>query len=393
MQSIRIILTGALALALSGMSIACCFVFGTHLAPGREGELYGILGGVADALKAFLPLAIGGALAASQKGRALAGAAMFLVFSAYSFTSELGLYALSREAVASDVQAGKEGYEAAKAERARIASRLKELGPQRPTGAVTADIVAVKQNLHWERSGQCGRPSWSAERTFCGGYEKLQGELASAGEADRLRGQDEKAAVKLSGFGLAAVMRSSDPQSEALGRFTGFSAQSVRDALAVLVAALIELGSGLGLWVAAGGARHGERKEESCALTAKAAPVEPPVAPHVEAVGQPASPRPRRKRTAKPRKALGVGAKVIQFRKAGPAIDPVKAFLETCCAERSGSEAKAADLHRAFRAWAESKDHPALSPKAFGSRLADLGFGRQKRGGVVRYSGLALRAA
>ena len=124
---LRIVLVGALSLALSGISILCCYVFGTHLAPGLEGQLYGVLGGVADALKAFLPLAIAAALAARQKGRAAAGAAMFAVFSLYSFTSELGLYALGRNAVASDAQAGREAYEAAKADRGRIEARLKEL--------------------------------------------------------------------------------------------------------------------------------------------------------------------------------------------------------------------------------------------------------------------------
>ena len=211
------------------------------------------LGGVADALKAFLPLAIAGALMARQRGRAAAGVAMFAVFSLYSFTSELGLYALSREAIASDVQAGKEGYEAAKAERARIAARLKELGPQRPAGTVRGDIAAAKQNRYWEQSGQCSAPSTWGERDHCTKFEKLRGELASAEEADRLRAQDQGFAAKLDGFNLAAVMKSSDPQSEALARFTGFSPQSIRDALAILVAALIELGSGLGLWVATSG--------------------------------------------------------------------------------------------------------------------------------------------
>lgn len=249
MHWLRVILVGALSLALSGISILCCYVFGTHLAPGREGELYG----VADALKAFLPLAIAGALLARQSGRAAAGAAMFLVFSVYSFTSELGLYALSREAIASDAQAGKEGYTAAKAERARIAARLKELGPQRPAGTVKGDIAAAKQNRSWEQSGRCSAPSGRGERDICANLDKLQGELASAEEADRLRAQDQTFAAKLDGFNLAAVMKSSDPQSEALARFTGFSAQSIRDGLAVLVAALIELGSGLGLWVATAG--------------------------------------------------------------------------------------------------------------------------------------------
>ena len=231
-------------------------MFGTHLAPGQEGQLYGVLGGVADALEGVLPIAIAGALLARQKGRALAGAAMFLVFSLYSFTSELGLYALSREAIASDAQAGKEGYEAAKAERARIASRLKELGPQRPAGTVKGDISAAKQNRLWDQSGQCSAPSTWGERDLCTKFEKLQGEIASAEEADRLRAQDQTFAAKLDGFNLATVMKSSDPQSEALARFTGFSSQSIRDGLAILVALLIELGSGLGLWVATSGIRR-----------------------------------------------------------------------------------------------------------------------------------------
>ena len=255
MHWVLIILVGALSLALSGISILCCYVFGTHLAPGREGELYGVLGGVADALKAFLPIAIGAALVASQKGRAAAGAAMFAVFSLYSFTSELGLYALSRSAITSDAQASKEGYQAAKDERARIAARLKELGPQRPTGAVKGDIAAAKQNRLWAQSEQCGRLTYATERTFCANLEKLQGELASAEEADRLRAQDQGFVAKLDGFNLATVMQSTDPQSEALSRFTGFSGQSIRDGLAILVAALIELGSGLGLWVATAGLR------------------------------------------------------------------------------------------------------------------------------------------
>ena len=46
-----------------------------------------------------------------------------------------------------------------------------------------------------------------------------------------------------------------DRWSACPSRFTGFSSQSSRDALAVLVAALIELGSGLGLWVATAGTK------------------------------------------------------------------------------------------------------------------------------------------
>src|SRR5208337_4886613 len=166
------------------------------------------------------------------------------------------------------------------------------------------DIAAARQSHHWQQSGECKAPSWAGEKNFCAGIERLNGELAMAEEAGRLRDQDEKHAAKLSGFDLAAVMRSADPQSEALARFTGFAAPSVRDALAVLVAVLIELGSGLGLWVAAGGANHGGRKEESHATAVRQEPPPLPVAPPIEAApGQPAPPLPgARKRPKKARK-------------------------------------------------------------------------------------------
>jgi hypothetical protein len=86
MQTIRLIVGTVLALALSGISILCCFVFGQHLAPGQEGLLYGVLGGVADALKAVLPIGITAALSTGQRARALTGMLLFFTFSAQAPT-------------------------------------------------------------------------------------------------------------------------------------------------------------------------------------------------------------------------------------------------------------------------------------------------------------------
>ena len=186
--------------------------------------------------------------------------------------------------------------------------------------------------------------------------------------------RDDKIGQQLSGFDLASVMRSADPQSEALSRFTGLSASTVRDALAVLVAVLIELGSGLGLWVATAGAGAGVTKAR----------------PPVGDTGK--------KERAASGLPCGSGelsamacADGITPRKRGKPIDPVRAFLKSCCAERRGAEATAADLHRAFQAWAANQDQGPLSPKAFGTRLGELGFERVKRGGTVRYAGLCVR--
>lgn len=258
----RIGIGSALALALSGISVACCFVFGTHLAPGVEGWIYGALGAVADALKSLLPLTISAAILARQKSRAIVGGVLFLAFTAYSFTSELGLYALGRDAMASEAAAGREAYADLKQERDRIAARLKELGAQRPAGTVRGDIAAAKQSKHYEASGECKTPSWNPERDLCVKLEKLTGELASAEEAEKLRLKDEGLATKLEGIDLTAALKSTDAQAEALARLTGVSATSIKDALAIMVAILIELGSGLGLYAVTAGAGHAQPKQD-----------------------------------------------------------------------------------------------------------------------------------
>ena len=248
---VKTVIGGALVLALSGISITCCFVFGQHLAPGNEGMLYGVLGAVADAFKALLPLLITAALMARHRVRAIAGIVMFAVISLYSFASEIGLYALSRDAVSSSAGADKEAWQSLKDERARIQKRLAGLGEAiRLPDAIRADIAAQKQSAAWTSSKECTDATAVTSRTFCAGIERLKGELATAEEAAQLRVQDTNLGARLGGVDLASAMRSADAQSESLARFTGLAPATIRDALALIVAVLIELCSGLGLYVA-----------------------------------------------------------------------------------------------------------------------------------------------
>lgn len=140
MTVVRTVCGGFLATCLCAVSVACNYRFGTHLGSGVDGQIYGVLGAVADGLKALIPLAITAALASRQFGKALAGVVLFLIFSTYSLASALGLYSLSREAIVSDVDAGKAVYESAISEGNRIKARLKVLGAVRAVGAVDADI-------------------------------------------------------------------------------------------------------------------------------------------------------------------------------------------------------------------------------------------------------------
>lgn len=359
MHTVRIVIGSGLALALSGISITCCFVFGQHLAPGNEGVLYGVLGGVADAFKALLPLSITAALVARERSRAVAGIVMFAVISLYSFASELGLYALSRDAVTSSASAGKEGWEMLKTERAGVQKRLASLGEAiRLPDAVRADIAGQKQLKAWEASKECTDATVAASRTFCLNIEKLKGELATAEEAEKLRAKDNELGAKLAGIDLATVMRAADAQIDTLARFTGLAPGTMRDGLAVLVAFLIELVSGMGLYVATAPGSAPERVS-----AAEAAPTDVPKVPAAKKAKKPEAKE-----------------------------DVLIAFLKSNVRTAAGGEAGAAELYDAYLKWmaVHGQGEPVLSSVIVGRKLGELGYTKAKRGGKVRWQGITL---
>jgi hypothetical protein len=356
MTVIRTIIGSMLALALAALSIACCYLFGSHLAPGLEGQFYGVLGAVADGLKAILPLSIAAAFAVRARFRALIGALLFACFSTWSFVSEIGLYSLSRDSVTASSAGTKEAYEQLKAERSKIATRLAALGTVGPSATVSASISAAHQNRLWQVSSEC-KEAVGVARAFCADLDRLTGERASAIEAEKLLAQDHDIAVKMGAYNLADVLKSADAQSEALARFTGFSPASIRDALAVMIAALVELGSGFGLYAVAssGTATPGrgdgkDRRDE-----------------------RPASGQ-RQQRSNGKRKTC-----------------PVKAFLAAACTKQTGAEVASGILFNAYLDWSKGQGEAALSSTGFGRRMSELKHVRNKRGGVARYQGLTLR--
>ena len=370
MHTLRITIGGALALALSGLSIVCAYKFGRHLGgSGDEGLIYGALGGLADAFKAILPMAIAAALATRQRVRAGVAVLLFLTFSIYSFCSEIGLYALARSSQTGDVEVVKAKYGELRGELSTIRERLKTLGQQRPSGTIKAELSAKRQIKYWELSAQCTAADTYIARTYCGEYEKFSAELSTAEEAERLRARDRELSTKLEGIDLGTAIRSTDPQAEAFSRFTGFSSETIRDAFAVLIAVLLELGSGLGLWAAtATGAPSGGRKDLPAAPAVLEAPVRPVARPRVLACTD------------------GVSMK------SEPMPDPVKRFLRDCTSKAPGVETAARELLDAFTAWAKDEGADELNPVALGRRFSALGLERTKRNGCAHYSGIRLTA-
>ena len=99
--------------------------------------------------------------------------------------------------------------------------------------------------------------------------------MATANAAVELDGKIEDARIALGKVDAGVVDKNADPQSAAIAKATGKSEDWVRTALHALIAAVLELGSGLGLYVVFG--HHGRSREalqsaNDIPLTADASP-------------------------------------------------------------------------------------------------------------------------
>ena len=71
-------------------------------------------------------------------------------------------------------------------------------------------------------------------------------------------------------------------------------------------------------------------------------------------------------------------------------MDPVRHFLAECCVESHDVWTEATKLFEAFSRWAAENSETVINRKSFGSRMTDLGFGRDRKGGGGRYRYLGL---
>lgn len=125
-----------------------------------------------------------------------------------------------------------------------------------------------------------------------------------------------------------------------------------------MIALLIELGSGLGPWLASPNSRTQKQKDQDTAAEARR-----PAAPAADAAAQAAE------------------AKVD---------DVVSRWAGQAVTRRRGSFVPAAEMRAAFEAWCAAQSIEPLNPTAFGKAMTAAAYDRAKIGGVMRYEDVAL---
>jgi hypothetical protein len=381
MTKFLMVLGGLAALGLAVISTTANFRFGTLLTSGDERWIYGAVFGLLDVLKiVLLPLA-GVAFAAGLLAKGRSAVVLFVLLSALSFTASIGLYATTKSEAIGDAKAAQERYAAAKAAKERADADLAAMGPMRALGEIEGQIGALKRDPLFDRSKQCSDATAPESRALCASLDRLAGERDKALERRRLEAAAADAALALEKQDVAAAMRSIDPQAEALARVLApvFSvdADTVRTGLAVLIALLIELGSGLGPWLVA--PTPGRRSAPSAGTNAT--PVAP--APVITTDALPA---------LEPQ-ILDADAMEPVTLGGADETGAVAAWASAALQRRRGAFIPAKEVRAAYEAHCEALGTEPLNPNAFGRAMTQAGFSRSKVGGSVRYDGVAFTTA
>ena len=219
--------------------------------------LYGIVAGAADCIKAMMPFAVAWGLRKRDRIAVVAGAAVFGIFTLYSFSSAVGFAAQHRIAKAAERQGGAEKYQDLKDRYTRAKSARDALGTTRAPAVIEqerADVLAAPvygRKTVGDVSQDCVLNRVEV-REPCERWRRLGIELASAKEAFRLDGELSDLRQKLDK--VPAASSAEDPQAAAISRLAvwfdrTFRGEDVQLGLALLLALLVEAGSGLGLYL------------------------------------------------------------------------------------------------------------------------------------------------
>ncbi|MGI9476573.1 MAG: hypothetical protein ACR2PI_07700, partial [Hyphomicrobiaceae bacterium] len=279
----------------------------------------------------------------------------------------------------------------------RAKAQLGWVPAHRPAATVQADLNRLSNQRRWKWTRGCASVKGSSNRRFCDNHAKLGAELASANEAAKLETRIASVQAKLSG--LKGVTHSSaDPQATVLANLAsvfipGVKVENVQTALTIFIALLLEVGSGLGMYIAFSQwkldptrVRRLEVAQPQAANDVQPLTAEPIVIDREEeAVASITITKP----------GDGANDNVATPKLAAPTADTTSAverYREERTEDQSGSTLTAQELYEDYCTWCEEQQKEPLALPTFGREFGELGVQKAKVSGRVRYIGIALRS-
>lgn len=245
------------AIVMCAVSAAMNYLFLSSLGKTAfEGHVLGAASAAADILKALLPFFIAWSWQAGRYFPALAGSGAFAFIAAFSLLSAIGFAADNRGILIDARDSMAAEYNRMQRALAEAETRRAALPLHRPAVVVREELGAHRQNRRWSATKDCTNATENESRDFCAAYFRLRAELAVATESERLAGEIASLQRESESLRANGATQDSDPQVSLLSRISGVAPESVRLALIVAVALLVEIGASLGLFLASGHGRQ-----------------------------------------------------------------------------------------------------------------------------------------
>jgi hypothetical protein len=358
-----------------------------------DGQIYGAASAAADCMKALVPFFFFAAWRNRMWSQAAASALVWAVVTAYSLTSALGHAALNRADTTGARSATAMNYTDVRADMKRAQDQLSWIPQHRPAATVLAEIDGVKGQRAWGWSSGCTKLDGKAERQLCDKYHALQAELGSAQQASELEKRIGDAQAKLGTQTTHTGSADADPQAAVLTAllakvYPSLQVSDVQTMMTVFVALLLEVGSGLGMYVAFSQWRLYDVKAPSAP---RFVPVAQAATINTAAVAVAAQPAVQQ--IAKPRSGANDNrsSPPAVTRMVAPETD-VERFYKESIDVTDGSSLTATELYEDYCAWCETKTKEPLALPTFGRSFGELGVKKEKIAGRIRYIGIALKS-
>lgn len=390
-----VIAAGVLLLVSAAMNYRFGFSLGKTPA---DGQIYGAASAAADCFKALVPFFFFAAWRNRMWSQAFAAAIVWVVVTGYSMTSALGHAALNRLDMSGQRAAATANYKDMRADTKRAQDQLTWIPAHRPPETVSAELNVHKAQRFWLVTNECTDVKGKSAREYCQQFHKLNAELASGVEAQKLETRITDIGTKLARAAGGSVMAEADPQASVLAKVTGVEIETVQTGLALLVALLIEIGFGFGMYVAFAYWRMHGHEPQAVAVSASTANVAPlrtadrtlalPPAEAVEVEEPAALPAPAQPpATAR----LGANDNRTPAKRLLPDSDVQRFYREEVLAT-DGMSITLNDLYNSYCNWSEDQEKEPLAMPTFSREFRALGVRKEKIGGRVRYFDIALRS-
>jgi hypothetical protein len=378
---------------LLAVSAAMNYRFGFSLGKtALDGQIYGMASAAADCFKALIPFFFFAALRNRMWSQAIAAALVWTVVVAYSMTSALGHAALNRLDTTGQRAVEAAAYKDLRADSKRAQEQLTWIPAHRPGETVAAEVNVLKAQRYWVVTKECTLVTGKGARDFCQQFHKLNAELASAQQSEKLETRIADIGSKLAKATGGTAMAEADPQASVLAKISGLDISTVQTALTIFVALLIEVGSGFGMYVAFAYWRLHDRKAEPLApATANATAGHPAV--WSDDVATPAADAVPVEQAAQLPARRGANDNRTPVRPLVPESDVQRYYRERVVAAAEHASLTSSELYEDYCRWCEEKERIPFAHPRVTREIAELGVKKERIGKRTRYFGIALRSA